>query len=387
MRCAFWVFVLAAACRPSAAARTDGGSACRLIEQGYGPAGKVPVRAEVVVAGLEVPWGLAFPSKDEMLVTERPGRIRLVQAGKLVEAPVATLPIPPSGEGGLLGIALHPDFATTGLFYVYVTSPSEHATNRIERWKLAADHRSASRDRVVFDRIPAERYHDGGRLRLGPDGMIWAGTGDAGKSQSAQDPASPSGKILRLTPDGSVPADNPLPGNAAFVLGLRNVEAFDFRDAKTLLIADHGPSGELGRTGHDEIDLGGPGDNFGWPVIYGCSAKEGLVTPLLTWTRAVPPGGGSFYTGTSIAEWKGSFLVGTLGSKHLHRVVLDPQDPRGPRAKVAEHEVYFQNVYGRLRDVVMGPDGELYVTTSNCDGRGDCPPERDKILRILRDSG
>jgi glucose/arabinose dehydrogenase len=128
------------------------------------------------------------------------------------------------------------------------------------------------------------------------------------------------------------------------------------------------------------VSVARAGDNLGWPAIYGCQSRSGMVSPSLTWAEAAPPGGAAFYRGTQIPEWQGSFLVGTLGSRHLHRVVFESPES----ARVAEHEVYFDGELGRLRDVVMGPDGELYVTTSNCDGRGTCPSERDRIVRITR---
>ena len=134
------------------------------------------------------------------------------------------------------------------------------------------------------------------------------------------------------------------------------------------------------RTAHDEVNLARAGANLGWPDIYSCEAREGMVTPSLTFGEAMPPGGAALYTGDAIPEWRGSLLVGTLGSRHLHRVVFDAEDPR----VVAKHEVYLRDVHGRLRDVLMGPEGHLYVTTSNCDGRGDCGPAKDRILRIRR---
>jgi glucose/arabinose dehydrogenase len=376
MKSAFGLVVALIAGRAAAAS-------CQLVESGYGPPGTVPVRAEVVAGGLEVPWGLAFLPGGDLLVTERPGRVRLVRGGRLLPQAVLRLEVGTRSESGLMGIAVHPDFAHNRLFYVYYTTPGWiHPTNRIERFRLAPDGTSAVHDRVIFDGIPAAMYHDGGRLRFGPDGMLYVGTGDGRTGARAQDLASPNGKILRLTPDGEIPADNPWPGKAAWVVGVRNAEGFDWWDAQTLVIADHGPSGENKRQGHDEIDVVHKGDNLGWPNIYGCQTAAGMITPSLTWNEAVPPGGAAFYRGNAIAGWRNSFLVGTLKSKHLHRVVLDPADP----SHVLNHEVYFAGEppegYGRLRDVFVSPDHELYVTTSNCDGRGNCPPTKDLILRI-----
>ncbi|MDM9381649.1 PQQ-dependent sugar dehydrogenase [Chlorogloeopsis sp. ULAP01] len=355
--------------------------ACTYVKDGFGSQGQVKVRVEEVVTGLEVPWGIAFLPGGDMLVTERPGRVRLVRNGKLQQAPVNTVRVTDSGEGGLLGIAAHPDFANNRFFYLYYTVDKNGSpVNRVERWRLSTDGVKASRDRIIIDDIPAAIYHNGGRLRFGPDGMLYIGTGDEQDPRSSQNIDSLAGKILRLTPDGQVPKDNPFPNNPVFITGIRNTQGFDWPNKSTLWVTDHGPSGDLGRTGHDEVSVAKAGDNLGWPTIYGCESQQGMVIPSLTWQQAVPPGGAAIYTGNAIPEWKGNLIIGTLGSRHLHRVVFDSANPD----RVQLHEVYFQNQFGRLRDVVMGLDGELYVTTSNCDGRGSCPQGGDKILRITR---
>ncbi|WP_224408876.1 PQQ-dependent sugar dehydrogenase [Oscillatoria salina] len=352
---------------------------CILIEDGYGSPGQVAVQAEEVVSGLEIPWGILFISATDMLVTERPGRIRLVQNGQLQSEPVAIVPVTARGEGGLLDIVPHPEFASNRLFYIYYTADRNGSSvNLVERWQLSPDNTSASPDKIIVDNIPVARFHNGGRLRFGPEGMLYIGTGDARNPQSSQEVSSLAGKILRVTPEGEVPEDNPFPGNPAYIIGIRNTQGFDWLDPSTLVITDHGPSGELGRTGHDEVSVASAGANLGWPPIYGCQDREGMIPPSLTWDEAVPPGGAAIYTGDAIPEWRGSLLMGVLGARHLHRVTFEPQSP----AQVQSHEVYFQNEFGRLREVIMGPDGELYVTTSNCDGRGNCPPDKDKILRI-----
>ncbi|WP_414564561.1 MULTISPECIES: PQQ-dependent sugar dehydrogenase [unclassified Anabaena] len=366
-------------------AATTEAATCQFVENGVGSPGQVKVRAEEVVTGLEVPWGIAFLPNNRMLVTERPGRVRLVQNGELQESPVATLEITASGEGGLLGIAAHPDFATNRFFYLYYTVDNNGSPiNRVERWQLSSDGLSASSDQIIIDDIPAALFHNGGRLRFGPDGMLYIGTGDAREPQIAQDVDSLAGKILRVTPDGKVPADNPFPGNPVFITGIRNTQGFDWYNPSTLFVTDHGPSGELGRRGEDKLSVLQAGENMGWPAVENCEAEPGLVPPSLVWREAVPPGGAAIYTGDSIPEWKGNLIIGTLRSQHLHRVVFDADNPR----QVQTHEVYFQgsspNGFGRIRDVIMGADNELYITTSNCDGRGNCPPDQDKILRITQ---
>jgi aldose sugar dehydrogenase len=368
----YLLFVVAVGCQSSSYA--DPAPKCLQVDRSYGPRGEVPLRVEVVAKGLEVPWGIAFLPDRSILVTERAGRIRRVVDGELRN--VAHVDIAKNGEGGLLGLALAPDFATSRAFYVYLTGDTRRGPrNRVERWQLAQNYASASRDRTILDNIPSAPYHDGGRIAFGPDGKLYIGTGDATEPAQAQDRASLAGKILRLDPDGSIPRDNPFPKNPAFVTGVRNVEAFDWRDGQ-LVIADHGPSGELGRTGHDEISIATKGANLGWPTIYGCQTHAGLVTPALTWREAVPPGGAVIYNG-SIAEWRGDLLVGTLKSHHLHRVRLSRD------GRVIAHDVNLDD-RGRLRTLAIGPDHELYVTTSNCDGRGTCPPDGDEILRVTK---
>jgi glucose/arabinose dehydrogenase len=331
---------------------------CTLVENNFGDSGAVNVKVEEVAAGLEVPWGIAFLPNGQMLVTERAGRIRLVRDGELYPSSIATIDVTDSGEGGLLGIAAHPDFANNRLFYVYYTFEKNGTeVNRVERWQLSQDGLSASSDRIIIDDIPVALYHNGGRLRFGADGMLYIGTGDAKNPESSQNIDSLAGKILRLTPDGEVPADNPFPNNPAFIIGIRNTQGFDWLNESTLVVTDHGPSGELGRSGEDKVLVAKARDNLGWPTTENCQAGENSVTPSLVWREAVPPGGAAIYTGDAIPEWQGSLIIATLGSEHLHRVVFDPQS----LGSVQSHEVYLQDEFGRLREAIASPNGELYI--------------------------
>ncbi len=355
-------------------------SNCLDVDEGHGPSGLVDVSAEIVVTGLEVPWGLAFLPDGDMLVTERVGRLRLVRGGELVREPVAVMDDSDTAEGGLLGIALHPEFETNREFFLYRTVHPDRGSprNRVERWRMNENGVEAAPVGVLLDNIPAATFHNGGRVGIGPDGMLYVGTGDARDPDNAQDPESLAGKLLRIRPDGSIPDDNPIPGSPIYLQGIRNLQAFAWPNDSTLWLADHGPSGELGRRGHDEVSVARAGDNLGWPSIYGCEGSPGLISPSITWSNATPPGGAAIYTGDAIPEWTGSLLIGTLGSSHLQRVVLDSSQ------SVAQHDVYFRHILGRIRDVVMGPDGHVYITTSNCDGRGSCPNDGDRIMRIVR---
>ncbi len=366
-RCLFAGALLASA-SSAAAAATTAAAGCTLVETGFGPAGTASVRAERVAAGLEVPWGIAFLPGGDALVTERPGRVRLLRGRTLDPAPVATIAVAEQGEGGLLGIAADPRFGENGRFYLYATvEKGGRAVNRVTRWILSGDHRSAREDRVLLDDIAAERFHDGGRIRFGPDGMLYVGTGDAGKPRSARDPRSPNGKILRIGADGEVPRDNPTPGSPVFVLGLRNVEAFDWLDARTLIIADHGPSGELGRQGGDRVLVARAGDDLGWPEAWRCEALEKMRPPALAWVKAVPPGGGSVYRGDLVPGWKGSFLLGSLRSRHVHRALVNGESLRDLSS---HHGAQPSEVHQGISEIEKQSDGPH---TLRCN-RGPCPP-------------
>ncbi|WP_242343304.1 PQQ-dependent sugar dehydrogenase [Anaeromyxobacter terrae] len=381
--------VLAAGCGDSvatgagpAAPAAPEAPACTLVEDGWGPAGTTPIRVEKVATGLEVAWAMAFLPDGDALVTERPGRIRLLRGGVLEAAPVAIVPVVAEGEGGLLGIAADPRFAENRRFYTYHTADDGgRSVNRVTRWVLAEDRGSARVDRVILDGIPAAGVHDGGRIRFGPDGLLYVGTGDAQEPSRAQDLGSLAGKLLRVTTEGAPGDGNPFPGSPVFLLGIRNTQAFDFLHAGTLVVGDHGPSGDTGRSGHDEVNVARAGDNLGWPDVYSCDTASGITSPAIVWSRAAPPGGGSVYRGDAVPAWKGSFLAGILGARHLHRILL------GEDGRVREHEVYLQGDppagLGRVRDVQQGPDGAVWVTTSNCDGRGTCPPEKDVVARVV----
>lgn len=336
-------------------------------------------RVEVVATGLEVPWALAFAPDGRIFLTERPGRIRVIEGGQLRPEPVATLPVAAIGEGGLMGLALDPNFTQNGYLYVMYTYRAGTALrNRISRLTLRGQ--TAGEEVVLIEDIPGAGIHNGGRLAFGPDGKLYATTGDATQRDRAQRLDSLAGKILRLNPDGSVPADNPFPGSYVYSYGHRNPQGLAWHPTTGQLYStEHGPSGEMGLCCQDELNLIQPGANYGWPVVTDAPGDPRFVDPILhsgdaTWA----PAGMDFVTGERLAPWRGHLFFGALRGQHLHHVVLGP-DGR----TVVFHEELFRGEFGRIREVKMGPDGALYFTTSNRDGRGQPRPGDDRILRIV----
>jgi len=337
-------------------------------------------QVEVVATDLIVPWALAFAPDGRLFVTERPGRLRVIENGQLREEPVAELPVANVGEGGLMGVVLDPNFQQNGYLYVmYTYREGEGLRNRISR--LTVQDNRAGDEFVLLDNIPGGSNHDGGRLVIGPDGMLYAGTGEAGQRDLAQDLSSLAGKILRMNLDGSIPEDNPIPGSYVYTYGHRNPQGIDWHpDNEQFYISEHGPSGEMGLCCRDEINLLVPGGNYGWPVVTGSQGDERFVDPLLfsgvevTWA----PAGLAIYQGEPLAAWEGNILFGALRGRHLHRVVLNDD-----LTEAVSEERLFEGRYGRIRAVAVGPDGYLYFTTSNRDGRGNPSAGDDRILRIV----
>ena len=346
----------------------------------YEPEG---VEVESWVENLEIPWQLIFlPESDRALVTERPGRIRLIENGSLAEANYAELDAAHVGEGGLLGLAHHPELPAEPYIYTMYTYQHEDGNyyNRISR--LTDRGSSADSEEVILDNIPAARIHNGGRIKFGPDDRLYITTGDVGQPGLAQRKDNLAGKILRLNPDGSLPEDNPYQDSPVYSLGHRNPQGLAWNSAGDLFISDHGPSGENGLQAKDMIKLIEPGGNYGWPNRIGYFGDGEYHDPLIMWPdAAVPPSGAVFLNDV--------LYVATLRSRALLRISFETEDELQYQA--AEIERWFaqdnySGRYGRLRDVNSGPDGSLYLLTSNRDGRGSPLPGDDKIYRLKIDN-
>jgi glucose/arabinose dehydrogenase len=337
--------------------------------------------AEVLVRNLEIPWALDFASDGRIFVTERPGRIRVVRDGRLEAEPWLTLSVAHQlqSEMGLLGLALDPDFARNRYVYVYYTyAEGGQLWNRLVRL-VERDGRGVV-DKVLLDRIPGNQNHDGGRVKFGPDGKLYVTTGDAQRGAPAQDISSLAGKILRLNPDGTIPLDNPFPNSPVYSYGHRNPQGLAWHPvSQRLYITEHGPSAlvEAGKCCHDEVNRIEPGGNYGWPTVFGVARDARFIDPVLeSGTDTWAPSGATFVTR---GPWRGSLLFAALRGQALHRVVFAEPDFQ----RVVVHEVLFRGRFGRLRDVVEGSDGALYLLTSSRDGRGAASPDDDRLIRIV----
>ncbi|WP_083897836.1 PQQ-dependent sugar dehydrogenase [Nocardia vinacea] len=309
---------------------------------------------EEVVHGIDVPWGLAFLPDGGALVAERDtGRILRVVPGREPEQVYEVPGVVARGEGGLLGLAVAADYAETRYVYAYFTAADD---NRIVRFRLDGQ------PEVIFAGIAKAGNHNGGRIAFGPDGMLYVGTGDAGQGARSQDPASPNGKILRLTPDGAPAPGNPTSGSPVYSLGHRNVQGLAWDRAGRFFAA------EFGQNAFDEVNLIEPGRNYGWPIVEGKGGTDrGFTDPQVIWrpSEASPSG---------IAISGDTLYVAALRGERLWTVPLHDGTLGTPQTQLPD--------LGRLRTVTIAPDGALWLTTSNTDGRGDVRAGDDRIIRF-----
>lgn len=321
--------------------------------------------ARVIAKDLFVPWGIVQLPEGDVLLTERNGTLRRIGKDN-VSIPISG--VAHQGEGGLLGVALDPDFTQNKRVYLYMTTQNgDGLTNRVERYTLQSD--TLDDRTVLIDAIPGAAYHDGGQIAFGPDGMLYITTGDAGNPELSQDTSSLAGKILRITRDGNIPDDNPF-DNPVYSYGHRNPQGLAWDNRGVLWSTEHGPSGA--ESGNDELNKIVKAGNYGWPKIRGQEAAEGMIRPELesgrdeTWAP-----GAITYSQNSL------FFTGLRGQALYEAKLVD--------GEVEELRVHLRNQYGRLRAITTANNDSLLLTTSNRDGRGEQATDDDKLILLSRE--
>lgn len=335
-----------------------------VAEEDDGADASGPLRPRVsgtVAANLQAPWGIAFLPDGTALVSERDTTQVLAVSGEPGDEPRGVGRLEdarPQGEAGLLGLAVSPTFDDDSLVYAYLSTDSD---NRVVRMEY--DGRSLGEPEVVLDGIPNGFIHDGGRLLFGPDGYLYVSTGEIGEPDLAQDRDSLAGKILRITPEGDPAPDNPVEGSPVWTMGHRNVQGLAFDDQDRLWAS------EFGANTWDELNRIERGRNYGWPLVEGRGDQEEYRNPFAQWrTSEASPSG--------LAFAEGSLWMASLRGQRLWQVRVRRD------GSVAQPRDFFVGDHGRLRTVVLAPDGSLWLSTSNRDGRGEPGPRDDRILRI-----
>lgn len=351
-------------------------SLCSFVQAGTVQSELYEFEVQTVAKGLNRPWSLAFLPGNKMLVSERPGRLRLIENEKLVEQPVAGLPnIRQHGQGGLMDIAVHPDFNINQFIYIaYAGKTLRGYGTEVLRAKLIG--RELKDITTIFKALPKSRggRHFGGRLQFSSDGKLFITLGDRGDRPRSQDLNDHAGSLIRLNDDGSVPNDNPFKDlkdvqPEIYSYGHRNIQGITLDPSKTTIWThEHGPQGG------DEINIIQPGLNYGWPIItygvnYGIGTKigegthkSGMEQPLYYWTPSIAPSGMTFYSGEKFPNWQNNLFVGSLKFGLLVRLVIENK-------KVVHEERMLNMEYGRIRDVRQSPDGTLYLLTDEEQGK------------------
>lgn len=321
---------------------------------------------EVVAANLRIPWEIAFLPGGDMLFTERGGLLKIKTADNQVKTIATVQGVNEIGEGGLLGLVLHPEFPTNHFLYLYYTykNNGEDTFNRVVQYRLNGA--TLEEKTIIVDAIPGAANHNGGRIKFGPDGALYITTGDAQNPSLAQDKTSLAGKILRVNDDGTVPSDNPFPNSPVYSFGHRNPQGLAWDQNGQLWATEHGSSN------FDEVNVISKGDNYGWPEVRGSDSEQGLEVPFLHSGTSTWAPSGATIMGDSL------FFAGLRGGA-IFELNLKTKSIKQSLSAIEKH---FENQFGRIRTINIGPDGFFYILTSNRDGRGSPISEDDRIIKI-----
>jgi len=373
----------------------DGGRRSAVTSYGYGPTeGPVEeliqldstrVGARTVVSGLNVPWEISWGPDNWIWFTEQGGTVSRVNPATGQRKVLLTIPdVFRKKSYGLLGMAIHPDFKNSPyVFLDYTYLRDSTIQSRLVRYTYAND--KLTNPVTLLNAIPGETYHNGCRIIIAPDGKLMMSTGDAGRDKMAQDPKALVGKILRLNIDGSIPADNPIPGSPVWSWGHRNPQGLVFASNGKLYSSEHGEASS------DELNIIRKGANYGWPNVLGkCTTEEekvycganAITEPLNDWTAIIAPSGIDYYNAPAIPEWRNAILVTTLKTCSFRVLRLNQTGDA-----VESEKIYFDKAFGRLRDICVAPNGDIYASTSNRDWNPTCDgfprPTDDRIIRIF----